>query len=98
MYNILAIAKNTEILQVLHRLVNQTAGWHGQTTDDLNEAEFLLAQEEFDIVLCGTGLSEADERRLSDFFNQLTYQPKLVRHYGGGSGLLYSEVTSALVA
>lgn len=98
MYNILAIAKNTEILQVLNRLVNQTADWQGQATDNLDEAEFLLAQEEFNIVLCGTGLSEADEQRLNDFFSHLTYQPKLVRHYGGGSGLLYSEVASALIA
>lgn len=98
MLNILSVAKNKDILQVINRLVNQTAGWHGQATDEVNEAEFLLMQEEFDIVLLGAGLSPEEEAQLGNFCKHLTFQPRIVKHYGGGSGLLYSEVASALAA
>ncbi len=98
MLNILSVAKNKDILQVINRLVNQRAGWHGQATDEVNEAEFLLMQEEFDIILLGAGLSTAEEKQLEVFCHRLTYQPKIVKHYGGGGGLLYSELAGALVA
>lgn len=90
MYNILAIAKNKEASTAFHELIKQTANWRGQATDDLNEAEFLLSQEEFDVVLLTKALSLAEEQQLLDFLARLSYQPKVVRSCNDSGHLLPS--------
>lgn len=98
MTNILSIAAHDDIRRIMNRLVNTREGWQGQAAVDVNEAEALLADEEFDLILIGVGVSESAENQLREFCTHLTFQPKLVRHYGGGSGLLYNEVMLAMAA
>jgi DNA-binding NtrC family response regulator len=98
MTTILSISAHDDIRRIMNRLVNQREGWQGQSAADFTEAKAMLSKEEFDLVLMGAGVSEQEEEELKSACANLTYQPKLVRHYGGGSGLLYSEVLLALEA
>ncbi|MEM9835947.1 MAG: response regulator receiver protein [Bacteroidota bacterium] len=98
MTNILSISAHEDIRRIMNRVVNKREGWQGQAAADVNEAEAMLIEEEFDLILIGVGITEKEEQQLSDFCQTLTFTPKLVRHYGGGSGLIYSEVVTAMAA
>lgn len=96
---ILSVAAHDEIREVMDRLVNKHANWSGEAARGIDEAEAYLVEEEFDVILCGAGIKPEDEKRLRDFCEkQLTFSPRVVRHYGGGSGLLYTEVMLAVAA
>lgn len=98
MVTILSISAHGDIRRIMNRLVNQQDNWQGQAVANPTEAKALLSEEKFDLILIGVGVSAEAENQLNEFCNQLAHQPKLVRHYGGGSGLLYSEVLLAMAA
>nr|WP_295922610.1 response regulator receiver protein [uncultured Dyadobacter sp.] len=94
--NILVIANHPEILETIIRLINQQDTWNGIPAGSFEEAEALLRINSVDLVLLGVGVDgETAERILSLC---ATINPRIVcqRHFGGGSGLLYSEIRHAL--
>lgn len=94
--SILYIGRDTEIMEIVVRLLNKNDNWFGTGTTEYNEAKELVSKLHFDIVLLGCGIDEADELMLRKFF--LFHRPsiKIVQHYGGGSGLLYNEIAIAI--
>jgi hypothetical protein len=49
------------------------------------------------LVLIGGGVDEESERKLKAEFEKVNAQIKIIRHYGGGSGLLFNEINEALL-
>lgn len=94
--NILYIGRHAEITEVVIRVINKNEAWHGMGTTQDNEAKALFMAHRFDIVLLGNGISESEELELRSFFTQHGPSVKIVQHYGGGSGLLNSEIWMAL--
>jgi len=81
------------ILRLLH---NHSELWKATGAETVNEAKELAHQKNFDIVLLGSGLTEQEEEDLNRYFVTTNKQTKLIRHYGGGSGLLFGEIYQAL--
>ena len=50
----------------------------------------------FDLVLIGGGVEESSEKKLKTTFEKINPQLKMIRHYGGGSGLLFNEIQEAI--
>jgi hypothetical protein len=94
--NILYIGRHVEILAIVVRLINSNENWTcvGVMNDD--EAKEIFCQKEFSLVLLGSGIQEESEAELCAFFKNKNPNISIVQHYGGGSGLLKSEILVAL--
>ena len=94
--NILYIGRYAEITTVVVRLLNNNEDWFGMGTTLDAEAQELFIQHPFDIVLLGNGIIKDEDLQLRAFFTNHNPAIKIVQHYGGGSGLLKSEILIAL--
>lgn len=94
--NILVIGRHPDIQQTILRLLNGQPGWRaaGALTDE--EAVDIFAAQPFNVVLIGGGVDESSEARLAAEFKNRKPDVKIIRHFGGGSGLLFAEVMEAM--
>jgi hypothetical protein len=94
--NILYIGRHVEILAIVVRLINSNENWNGVGVMNDDEAKEIFCQKEFSLVLLGSGIQEESEAELCAFFKNKNPNISIVQHYGGGSGLLKSEILLAL--
>ncbi len=98
MKNILVIGRHPQILETVVRLINSQPDMKaiGALSDD--EAKKVFGEQTFDLVLIGGGVEEKSEAGLKVFFEKINPRIKIIKHYGGGSGLLFNEITEAIYA
>ena len=94
--NILYVGRNPEILETVVRLLNKKETWKGCGFLEDELAMQAFSQGDYDIVLLGPGIEEADEQKLRAHCVQENADTIIIQHYGGGSGLLYGEIMQAL--
>ena len=94
--NILYIGRHPEILETVIRLINANENWNGVGVMNDEEAKEIFLKKDFSIVLLGSGIQEESETELCTFFKNINTNISIVQHYGGGSGLLKSEILLAL--
>ena len=94
--DILVVGTHPEILQTILRLINANEQWQGTGALNVQQAvaEFKLC--EYKLVLLGAGLTDEAEDHLCDILRALKPHITIVKHYGGGSGLLFAEIQGAL--
>ena len=94
---ILYIGRDPEITVVMNRLLNARPEWKGICVCTDEEAISVCATQEVDLVLLGNGIEHIEEEKLKA--NLLAFKPdiRIIQHYGGGSGLLYGEIMTALL-
>jgi hypothetical protein len=94
--NILYIGRHQEILDTVVRLLNKNEQWQGFGALTDEQAESIFLQNEMDIILLGPGIEPDSENNLCSLFK--TQQPDIIilQHFGGGSGLLATEIGQAL--
>jgi DNA-binding NarL/FixJ family response regulator len=95
--NILVIGRHPQIMETVLRLINTQSEWKAIGALSDNEAIEKFDAENFDLVLIGGGVDEESERKLKAEFEKVNAQIKIIRHYGGGSGLLFNEINEALL-
>ncbi len=93
---ILTIGTHKEICDIVLRLINQDPGWEGHLAMNEQDAKSVFKDQDFDLVLLGSGIEEAMEERLRTFFKNMKPSIIILQHYGGGSGLLKGEIQEAL--
>jgi DNA-binding NtrC family response regulator len=96
--NILVLADHPEILATIIRLINKNELWNGTGVSSSDKARTVFDSDQFDLVLFGVGVDEEAKEALVKVFKSQKSDVICIRHYGGGSGLLYSEITHALAA
>ena len=94
--NILYVGRHLEILATVVRLINANKNWSGIGVMNDEEAKNVFRQKDFSIVLLGSGIQKESELNLCSFFKKRNPNTVIVQHYGGGSGLLKSEILLAL--
>lgn len=95
--NILVICTHEGIMATILRLLhNHNPLWHATGAESADQAIELSDQDHYDVVLLGNGLTEHQEQELTRFFTAKDPQTKLIKHYGGGSGLLFGEIYQAV--
>jgi hypothetical protein len=90
--NILAVGRDEAILAVVERLINSHDGWVAAIATTEEGAERLFNTSAFSIVLVGAGFSAQEEESLRRRLLKLDPAVTVIRHYGGGSGLLENEI------
>ncbi len=93
---ILYIGIHPEITATVVRLINAVSDWSAVGVMNQAEAKKVFAENHFTIVLLGSGIEEESEKALRAFFKKQNPQIRIVQHYGGGSGLLKSEILLAI--
>jgi len=93
---ILYIGRHSEIMEIVVRLINANENWEGIGAVTDEEAMRIFQRENIDIILLGSGIDEESEAMLDAFFRKVNSKIKIIQHYGGGSGLLKSEILLAL--
>lgn len=94
--NICVVCTNDDIRAVILRLINANELWDARGSSDANSTIDALNSDVFDVLLMGSGLSEHEEDSLSAYVHSNMPDVRIIKHYGGGSGLLYAEVYQAL--
>lgn len=93
---ILVICRDKDIRQTIVRLLDGHQGWKVQGVATDEEAMELFSLSKFHVVLLGSGVDDHQAAVLSREFLWINPSAKIVKHYGGGSGLLFGEIYDAL--
>ena len=56
----------------------------------------LFQLNKYNLVLLGGGISDISEKKIRALFSRMNAEVPIIQHYGGGSGLLKSEIEVAL--
>lgn len=93
---ILVIGRNPEIVQTVVRLINNNPSWSAShaLTDEV--AINLFESRSFNLVLLGGGIEPESDSLLRHEFTSRNPNITIIQHYGGGSGLLATEINMAL--
>ncbi|WP_104383220.1 hypothetical protein [Sphingobacterium sp. HMA12] len=91
---IIVFGKNEEILCTLQRIITGTNGWQAIIQQDLSACKEYLSSYPSDILLLSSGLSALEETEIMNHLSYLDHPIGLIKHYGGGSGLLKNEIYS----
>ena len=85
-----------EIVQTVVRLINNNPAWNATAAITDLDAISLFQNRPFTLVLLGGGIEPESDVMLRKAF--ISHNPKItiVQHYGGGSGLLATEINMAL--
>jgi hypothetical protein len=92
---ILVVVAHEGILSTVLRLINNEQSWHATGAQSIAGAKDLLSDDTA-LVLLGSGLTEQEEQEMIDHIAIHYKSAKTIRHFGGGSGLLYAEIYQAL--
>lgn len=94
--DILAVGRDEAILLVVQRLVNSHENWSAAIVSTDEQALAAFEQKRFPIVFVCAGVTAQEEEALRRRLLQLDPSVTVVRHFGGGSGLLENEVRGIL--
>ncbi len=97
MTHILIVCANQPIATTIARLIDKIDDWHASIALSLNHALENCYAKTFDVILIGSGISQEHEDVLKLHIEKINANTPIVKHYGGGSGLLYAEIYQALV-
>ncbi len=95
-FEFLILGKNEAILPILLRLVNATENWNGISFDDEKKAQEYFLNNKIDIVLLSSGIEDHIEKEFASFCVKHQPEVEVIEHFGGGSGLLKSEILHRL--
>jgi len=91
---ILIVGTNQPIMETIERLINKEGIWKATIALSEDEALAYFVTKDFRVVLLCAGLAE--ELLLKEKLLKLNPNLPVVKHYGGGSGLLFAEIHQAL--
>ncbi len=93
-FKFLLLGTNESILLTIQRLIEQSSYGKACIAKDLTVCLNELENSPYDLRLVCSGITE--EEKAKWHIGQLFPQVKIVTHYGGGSGLLHTEIREAL--
>lgn len=91
-FEFLILGKNQAILEILLRLVNAYENWNAIGFSDEKEAQLYFLENKIDIVLLSSGIEDHIEKEFTSFCQEHQSDVEVIEHFGGGSGLLKSEI------
>lgn len=93
---ILVVGRNPEIVQTVVRLINNNTTWNATHALTDEDAILLFQNQAFTLVLLGGGIEPESDALLREAFTSHNPNITIIQHYGGGSGLLATEINMAI--
>ena len=93
---ILIVGTNKPIMQTIARLIDKEGKWLATIAASVDDALKICIEKEFGLALICAGLAKEEEQILGEKLNEIKPQLPVIKHYGGGSGLLYTEIYQGL--
>lgn len=93
---ILVVGRNPEIVQTVVRLINNNPAWNAAHALTDEDAISRFQNQSFTLVLFGSGIEPESDALLRKAFTSHNPNITIIQHYGGGSGLLATEINMAL--
>lgn len=93
---ILIVGTNQPIIETIARLIDKEGVWKATISLSLDDACERCLSKDFKLALIGAGLTDEAELQLKAHLNKMKPSLPIVKHYGGGSGLLFAEIHQAL--
>jgi hypothetical protein len=93
---ILAIGRDPLLLQKLSSFMNENPKWESTATVDDETAIEIFHQRKFDVVLFIDQIEGESDKKLRSLFSFNNPDLIFIKHVGGSTGLLASEVQEAL--
>jgi len=93
---ILVVGRNPEIVQTVVRLINNNPAWNATPALTDHDAVSLFQTRPFAMVLLGGGITPESDALLRKAFTSRNPEITIIQHYGGGSGLLATEINMAI--
>lgn len=94
--DILVVGREKDILDVVERLINSHEGWKATVARTEVDAVAVFKKYSYPIVLVCAGFSNEEETSVRQKLVGLDPAVVVIRHYGGGSGLLENEILGIL--
>ena len=91
---ILIVGTNQPIMQTIERLINREGIWKATIAYSDEDALLCISAKDIKLVLLCAGIE--DELMLKEKLIMVKPNLPVVKHYGGGSGLLFAEIHQAL--
>jgi len=88
----LILGKNESILPILLRLVNANENWNAIAFTDEHLAQEYFLNNKIDMVLLSSAIENHVEKEFTLFCLKNQPDVEVIEHFGGGSGLLQSEI------
>lgn len=89
------ICRNQEVQLCMERIFSKNEKFNVMIVTELKELYIYLTGQFYDGVLLGSGFTEEEEKNIQDWMKQYSPDTRLIKHYGGGSGLLMNELQIA---
>lgn len=93
---ILIIGTNKPIMKTIARLIDQEGKWLATIAFSLEEAIEICQAKDYKLILIGAGLKDLEELQLQKHIINMKLKIPVIKHYGGGSGLLFAEIYQQL--
>lgn len=93
---ILVVGRNPEIVQTVVQLINKNPAWNATPALTDADAISLFQNRIFSLVLLGGGIEAQSDTSLRQVFTSHNPNITIIQHYGGGSGLMATEINMAL--
>jgi hypothetical protein len=93
---ILVTGRNEPIVQTVERLINNNPQWNALCAYTDEDTITAFETQPVDLVLLCGGISAESDTLLRRAFATRNPRVTIIQHYGGGSGLLSTEINMAL--
>ena len=92
MRKVLVLGRYAEIVNTIVRLIDQWEGFTAVASSTVDEMIGCLHAEPYVVLLVGAGFSTEQEKEIREKAKEIRPEIKIIEHFGGGSGLLLSEL------
>ncbi|TKC12149.1 hypothetical protein FA048_00580 [Pedobacter polaris] len=85
-------------METIARLIDRDEKWLATIAISLLDAKAICLQRGFGLILIGAGIENDEVEQLRNYLTENALKIPIVKHYGGGSGLLFAEIYQGLEA
>ncbi|QTV04837.1 hypothetical protein [Faecalibacter bovis] len=95
--NFVVYGKNNDIIETLVRIINKNQNWHALCIDNQSDLKNHILSHSTNILLFSSNIGKTETEEIEMWTTKNFPSVKQIHHYGGGGGLLNSEIQSALL-
>lgn len=95
--NILVYGKNNEIIETLKRIINKNKNWHALCFNNQRDLKNHIKVNSIDILLYSSNIGKIETEEIENWITNNFPSVKQIHHYGGGGGLLNSEIQCTIL-